>query len=557
MYDRINIYFKLCKDGKLMKDTYNTHWKFISIMMILLILVIVSFTMIFKGNNEAQPTFVVATSNNIIPKPLSYEKGEGKFILKKDASIYVKGNTEEETEEISKIAEFIRGKLKTSTGFELNIIKSDNPSAGSIYLTTIGSEEDQGNEGYKIITTPENIKIIAYKPEGLSRGIQTLRQLLPADIEKDTLVTDVEWSIPVSTINDKPEYSHRGLMIDVARHFFTVDEIKRQIDLAAQYKINRVHLHLTDDQGWRLEIKKWPDLTAIGGSTQVGDGPGGYYTQEEFKDLVKYAAERYVEIIPEIDMPGHTNAALASYGFLNPDGKKKPLYTGTSVGFSSLMTHDEKTYEFIDDVIREVSEISPSEYIHIGGDEAYSIEKEDYDYFVGRVSKIVEKYGKTPIGWDPIDTSPEINSSVVLQNWKDSNEVARKKEIQMIISIAPKAYLDMKYNESTPYGLTWAGYIPVETAYKWDPTDYAPKELILGIEAPLWTETIEDRKAMDYMIYPRLLGYAEIGWTPKEARDWIEYKSRLEKQGERMKNQGINYYNDSNIWGSNVLDFVS
>ncbi|WP_346939791.1 family 20 glycosylhydrolase [uncultured Clostridium sp.] len=541
-----------------MKDTSNTHWKFISIMMILLILVIVHFTMIFKGNNEAQSTFVVESSNSdIIPKPLSYEKGEGKFILKKDASIYVKGNTEEETEEISKIAEFIRGKLKISTGFELNIIKSDNPSAGSIYLTTIGSEKDQGNEGYKIITTPENVKIIAYKPEGLSRGVQTLRQLLPADIEKDTLVTDVEWSIPVSTINDKPEYSHRGLMIDVARHFFTVDEIKRQIDLAAQYKINKVHLHLTDDQGWRLEIKKWPDLTTIGGSTQVGGGPGGYYTQEEFEDLVKYAAERYVEIIPEIDMPGHTNAALASYGFLNPDGKRKPLYTGTSVGFSSFMTHDEKTYEFIDDVIKEVSEISPSKYIHIGGDEAYSTKKEDYDYFVGRVSKIVEKYGKTPIGWDPIDTSPEINSSGVLQNWKDSNEAARKKGMQMIISIVPKAYLDMKYNESTPYGLTWAGYIPVETAYKWDPTDYAPKELILGIEAPLWTETIEDRKAMDYMIYPRLLGYAEIGWTPKEARDWIEYKSRLENQGERMKNQGINYYNDSSVWESNVLDYVS
>ncbi|WP_346916525.1 family 20 glycosylhydrolase [Clostridium sp.] len=534
-----------------MKDISNTHWKFISIIMILLILVMVYFTMIFKGNNEAQPTFVVESSNNdIIPKPLSYEKGEGKFILKKDASIYVKGNTEEETEEISKIAEFIRGKLKTSTGFELNIIKSDNAPAGSIYLTTIGSEKDQGNEGYKIITTPKNVKIIAYKPEGLSRGVQTLRQLLPADIEKDTLITDVEWSIQVSTINDKPEYSHRGLMIDVARHFFTVDEIKRQIDLAAQYKINRVHLHLTDDQGWRLEIKKWPDLTSIGGSTQVGGGPGGYYTQEEFKDIVKFAAERYVGIIPEIDMPGHTNAALASYGFLNPDGKKKPLYTGTSVGFSSLMTHDEKTYEFIDDVIREVSEISPSKYIHIGGDEAYSTKKEDYDYFVGRVSRIVEKYGKTPIGWDPIDTSPEINSSVVLQNWKDSNEAARKKEMQMIISIAPKAYLDMKYNESTPYGVNWAGYIPVETAYKWDPTDYAPKELVLGIESPLWTETIDNTKAMDYMIYPRLLGYAEIGWTPKEARDWIEYRSRLANQGERMKNQGINYYNDSSIWRS-------
>ncbi|MEW8995051.1 family 20 glycosylhydrolase [Clostridium sp.] len=534
-----------------MKDTSNTHWKFISIMMILLILVIVHFTMIFKVNNETQQTFAVESSANIIiPKPLSYEKGEGKFILKKDASIYVKGNTEEETEEISKIAEFIRGKLKTSTGFELNIIKSDNPSAGSIYLTTIGSEKDQGNEGYKIITTPENVKIIAYKPEGVSRGVQTLRQLLPADIEKDTLVTDVEWSIPVSTINDKPEYSHRGLMIDVARHFFTVDEIKRQIDLAAQYKVNKIHLHLTNDQGWRIEIKKWPDLTTIGGSTQVGGGPGGYYTQEEFKDIAKFAAERYVEIIPEFDMPGHSNAALASYGFLNPDGKKKPLYTGTSVGFSSLMTHDEKTYEFIDDVIREISEISPSKYIHIGGDEADNTEKEDYDYFVGRVSKIVQKYGKTPIGWDPIDTSPEIDSSVVLQNWKDSNEAARKKEMQIIISIASKAYLDMKYNESTPYGLNWAGYIPVETAYKWDPTDYAPKELILGIEAPLWTETINNTKAMDYMIYPRLLGHAEIGWTPKEARDWIEYKSRLEKQGERMKNQGINYHRNSSVWRS-------
>lgn len=545
MPNEINIYFKIRKDGELMKNTSITHWKFTSIIMILIMLVIISFTTIFKGNNGVQPASAVESSNNdIIPKPLIYKKGEGKFILKKDASIYVKGNNEEETEEISKIAEFIKEKLKTSTGFELNIIKADSVPAGSIYLTTIGSEEDKGNEGYKMITTPENVKIIAYTPEGISRGVQTLRQLLPADIEKDTVVTDVEWSIPVSTIDDKPEYAYRGLMLDVARHFFTVDEVKRQIDHAAQYKINRVHLHLSDDQGWRLEIKKWPDLTAIGGSTEAGGGPGGYYTQEEFKDLVKYAAQRYVEIIPEFDMPGHSNAALASYGFLNEDGKKKPLYTGTEVGFSSFMTHDEKTYEFIDDVIREVSEISPSKYIHIGGDEAMSTKKADYDYFVGRVSKIVEKYGKTPVGWDPIDTSSEIDSSVILQNWKDSNQAAREKNMHMIISIAKKAYLDMKYDESTPYGLNWAGYIPVESAYKWDPTDYAPKKLVLGIEAPLWTETISDVKVMDYMIYPRLLGYAEIGWTPKEGRDWTEYKSRLESQGERMKNQGINYYNE-------------
>ncbi|NFL85776.1 beta-N-acetylhexosaminidase [Clostridium botulinum] len=541
--------FKICKDGEKMKSTSNKQWKLIVTMVLMLILVSVSIEMIFKGNNQSKAIFAAENSNNdIIPKPLSYKVGEGNFIITKDTSIYVKGNTKEETEEISKIAEFIREKLRASTGFELNIIQGKKGKSGSIYLTTIGSKESQGNEGYEIVTTPKNVKIVAYKAEGISRGVQTLRQLLPPDIEKNTIANDVEWNIPVSIINDEPEYNYRGLMIDVARHFFTIDEVKRQIDYAAQYKINRVHLHLSDDQGWRLEIKKYPDLTIIGGSTEVGGGKGGYYTQEEFKELVKYAAERYVEIIPEFDMPGHSNAALASYGFLNKDGKRRPLYTGTEVGFSSFMAHSEETYEFIEDVIKEVSKISPSKYIHIGGDEANSTKKEDYDYFVGKVSKMAEKYGKTPIGWDPIDTSPEINSSVILQNWKDSNEAARKKEMKMVISIAQKAYLDMKYNDNTPYGLTWAGYIPVETAYKWDPTDYAPKELVLGIEAPLWTETISDTKAMDYMIYPRLLGYAEIGWTPKENRDWNQYKNRLKKQGERMKNQGINYYKDSSIW---------
>lgn len=532
-----------------MKKKHNKSFKSLSLIMLAILILTFYSISLFRDKEEVQSVFVAETSDNdIIPKPLRYEKGTGKFLLTKDSSIYVKGNNEAETEELSRIAELLKEKLKPSTGFELNIIRGEKPAVSSIYLTTIGGEEAQGNEGYKMITTSENVKIIAYKPEGVFRGVQTLKQLLPTDIVKSTLVTNVEWSIPVSTINDKPEYQYRGLMIDVARHFFTEDEIKRQIDYAAQYKINRVHLHLTDDQGWRIEIKKYPDLTLIGGSTEVGGGPGGYYTQDQFKSIVKYAADRYIEIIPEVDMPGHSNAALASYGFLNPDGKRKPLYTGTDVGFSSFMTHSEKTYEFISDVIKEISEISPSKYFHIGGDEAESTKKADYDYFVGRVAKIVESYGKTPIGWDPIDTAPEINSSVVLQNWKDSNEAAREKKMKMIISIASKAYLDMKYNESTPYGLDWAGYIPIETAYKWDPTEYAPRDLILGLEAPLWTETISTVEQMDFMIYPRLLGYAEIGWTPKELRNWDEYKIRLEKQGERLSNQGINYYRDSGIW---------
>ncbi len=544
------IKLNICKDGELMRGIYKKYWKALTLGGIISAIVLGGMVMKDKKNNEPiAPIIAIGDSNNIIiPQPLVYKEEQGNFTLTKDTSIYVKGKDEKDTEEIAKIGEFIKEKLGTATGFELKVIKEDKVPKGSIYLTTIGGEESQGDEGYKMFTTSEGIKIVAYKPQGISRGAQSLRQIFPADIEKNVIVTEVKWTAPASTIEDKPEYSYRGLMIDVARHFFTVDDIKRQIDLAAQYKINKIHLHLTDDQGWRIEIKKWPDLTTIGGSTQVGGGPGGYYTQEQFKDIVKYAADQYVEIIPEIDMPGHSNAALASYGFLNPDGKKKPLYTGTSVGFSSFMTDNEKTYEFLDDVIREISAISPSRYFHIGGDEADSTKKSDYDYFVGRISKIVQKYGKTPIGWDPIDTAPEINSSVILQNWKDSNEAARRKNMNMVISIAQKAYLDMKYNKETPYGLTWAGYIPVETAYNWDPTDYAPKDLVLGVEAPLWTETISNTKAMDYMIYPRLPGYAEIGWLPKNSRNWLEYRTRLRRQGERMTNEGINYYRDSSIW---------
>lgn len=522
--------------------------KWVIFVIVAIITLITSLISIINKKSLEVSGEIKTIKNAIIPRPLTYKENEGEFILNKDTAILVKGNNDEETEEIINIAEYLKEKLNPATGYDFNINSNENPKQNYIYLTTLKSESTLGEEGYNITTTSDGIKIVANKPVGLFRGIQTLRQLLPPEIDSINLVSDINWGIKNSTIYDKPEYSYRGLMIDVARHFFSEEEIKKQIDLSAQYKINRVHLHLTDDQGWRIEIKKYPDLTLIGGSTEVGGGKGGYYTQEQFKNIVKYAADRYIEIIPEVDMPGHTNAALASYGFLNPDGKRKHLYTGIDVGFSTLMTDSEKTYEFIEDVIKEISEISPSKYFHMGGDEAESTKKEDYDYFVGRVSKIVEKYGKTPIGWDPIDTAPEINYSVILQNWKDSNEAARKKNMKMIISIASKTYLDMKYNENTPYGLNWAGYIPIETAYNWDPTDFAPKNLILGIEAPLWTETIDNVEQMEYMIYPRLLGYAEIGWTPKNLRNLEEYKLRLEKQGKRLTEEGVNYYRDNSIW---------
>ncbi|WP_297632062.1 family 20 glycosylhydrolase [uncultured Clostridium sp.] len=478
----------------------------------------------------------------IIPKPLECEKGVGEFIVNEETSIYVQGKNKEETDELYNIGVLLQEKIYKGTGYNLNIIKWAKPSSGSIFLTTLDGRIGLGYEGYNLKVLEDSVHINGLKPEGVYRGIQTLIQLLPPEIEGIKESKNIKWNIPVLSIMDKPEYEYRGFMIDVARHFFSVEEIKRQIDIASSYKINKLHLHLSDDRGFRLQIKKWPKLASIGGQTEVGGGKGGYYTQEQFRDIVLYAKERYVEIIPEFDMPGHTNAMLASYEFLNPNGRRKESYTGTKVGFSSLMCRSEATYTIIEDIIKEVAEISPSKYIHIGGDEANATSKEDYSYFIDRVSKIVLKYGKIPIGWDPVDTVTQLKTPIILQNWKDSNEDAKKKGMKMIISRANKAYLDMKYDRETPYGTEWAGYNSIENAYNWDPTDFGPKTLLLGLEAPLWTETITNFEELDYMIYPRLLGYAEIGWTPKEMRSFGEYKKRLEIHKRRLDLKGVNYY---------------
>jgi len=249
-------------------------------------------------------------------------------------------------------------------------------------------DKELGEEGYELNITEEMVELKANKPAGIFYGIQTIRQLLPARVESGN-TEQGPWKLPTGTIRDYPVYGYRGAMLDVARHFFSVDEVKTYIDRLALYKMNVLHLHLSDDQGWRIEIKSWPKLTEFGGKTEVGGGIGGFYTQEEYKDIVKYAQDRFITIIPEIDMPGHTNAALASYPELNVPGKKAELYTGVEVGFSTLDTHKELTYKFVNDVFRELAAITPGPYIHIGGDESHSTPIEDYIPFVNRVQDIV------------------------------------------------------------------------------------------------------------------------------------------------------------------------
>jgi hexosaminidase len=503
---------------------------------------------------------------SIIPQPVSLVASGNVFELNKKTAIYVKGS-----KEWLAVVKSLAEKLRPATGFDLKIEEASEQPEDGIYFTS-ANNSSLGNEGYELTITQDLIIISANQPEGAFRAIQTIRQLLPTNIELATKQND-SWDVPTGTIKDYPTYSYRGTMLDVARHFFSVEDVKLYIDQIALYKINVLHLHLSDDQGWRIEIKSWPNLTTIGGSTEVGGGKGGFYTQEQYKELVAYAQTRYITVIPEIDLPGHINSALASYGELNGgiivpvegrveinkptidllNGKSKPtpLYTGTQVGWSTLRLDKPATFQFVQDVIKEICAITPGPYFHIGGDEAWATKKEDYITFINRFREIVKANGKTMIGWEEI-AQAEINKDAITQHWHSPKYplLAIEKGSKLIMSPAHRAYLDMQYDSTSKFGLHWAAYIEVDSAYDWNPATLVngiAKENILGIEAPLWSETIATMDELEYLAYPRLLGYAEIGWSPDTNRNWDEYKIRLSKHAARMKAMGIDFYRSKKV----------
>ncbi|CAM5238743.1 hypothetical protein STENM223S_00363 [Streptomyces tendae] len=291
---------------------------------------------------------------------------------------------------------------------------------------------------------------------------------------------------------------------------------------------------------------------------QVGGGPGGYYTKADYTEIVRYAASRHLEVIPEIDMPGHTNAALASYAELNCDGVAPPLYTGTKVGFSSLCVGKDLTYDFVDDVLGELAALTPGRYLHIGGDEAHSTPHADYVTFMQRVQPIVAKYGKTVVGWHQLAGAGPAEGALVQYWGLDRTGAAEKAQVAeaarngtgLILSPADRAYLDMKYTKDTPLGLSWAGYVEVQRSYDWDPAAYlpgAPAEAVRGVEAPLWTETLSDPDQLEFMAFPRLPGVAELGWSPASTHDWETYKVRVAAQAPRWEAAGVNYYSSPQV----------
>lgn len=414
--------------------------------------------------------------------------------------------------------------------------------ARSIHLRVNPAQGGIGVEGYELSVASDSIRVTARTPAGLFYGIQTIRQLLPASVEHPAALGR-RLAVPAGRIVDAPRFEWRGMMLDVSRHFLPAGDVKRFIDLLSLYKMNRLHLHLSDDQGWRLDILSRPSLAKIGGSTQVGGGPGGFYTQDEYRDIVAYAASRFITIVPEIDMPGHTNAALASIPELNCDGVAPPLYTGIRVGFSTVCADSARIYPILEDIVREISGLTPGPYFHIGGDEVEKLTHDQYLRFVERMQVIVNRYGKRMIGWGEIAPA-QLSPTTIVQHWKrDSSDVHAARGGKVIMSPAARIYLDMKYDSTTTLGLAWAGLNGVRTAYDWDPAAYIAgvgESSVLGVEAPLWSETLTKAEDFEQLAFPRAIAVAEVGWTQAAHRGWPAFRQRLARHQPRLQALGVN-----------------
>ena len=518
-----------------MKNTNNFIFKGIHIKICLIILIV-------NCCESPQPKFTL-DEIPLIPLPRLVNKSEELLNVNKIQSIKIYDSDKI----LNPIGNHLRAFWEDHTSKELVIIHDDLDLNPTISLE-IKNDLFSNDEAYTVKIGIDKIKITGKTAEGVYRGVKTLEQVLKLNDFNDN---SNKLFLPGGEITDQPSYEYRGAMLDVSRHFFSVSDVKRYIDVLSIYKINYLHLHLSDDQGWRIEIKSWPMLTQIGGQTEVGGGKGGFYSQEDFREIVKYAKDHFITIVPEIDVPGHTNAALASYAELNCDDKVRELYTGMEVGFSSLCVQKEITYDFLDDVIREISEISPGPYFHIGGDESHVTSEQDFKSFINRVLPLIKKYNKIPMGWYEL-TKANISEQTLLQYWAKEEDFSKvnPKKSKILISAASYCYLDMKYDSITNLGLTWAGYLPIKKAYEWDPRNLVEKfdsKQIIGLEAPLWSETIENFDDISYMAFPRIIGYAEIGWTNDIQRDWKGYSNRLSFHGPLLESLKVKYYPTNEI----------
>jgi len=517
-----------------------------------------------------------------IPLPVSVAEKPGVFTLKNNFSISVSGKSDDAVN----VAKQLSAALSAATGYNGTI--KENSSGGNIQFALLSAPDNAiGNEGYKLSITPGSVKISANKPAGLFYGMQTLLQSFPKEIESKTRVAGVSWTAPCSEITDQPRFGWRGLMFDVSRHFFTKAEVKQFIDDMVKYKFNLLHWHLTDDEGWRVEIKSLPKLTEVGAWRVKREGKwantgnpfpnepnsyGGFYTQDDIKEVIQYAKERFVTILPEVDVPGHSLAALASYPELSCTPGPYNVSSGApfmnwfkggheGIIDNTLCPANEKVYEFLDKVFTEIAQLFPFEYIHMGGDEtaknfwAKSEQIKDLmkrenlkdlnevqSYFVKRVEKIVTAKGKKLIGWDEI-LEGGLAPSASVMSWRGMKGgiAAAGMGHQVVMSPTDFVYLDYYQGEQSVEPPVYAG-LRLNKTYQFEPVpEGVDPKLILGGQANLWTEQIQRFRTVQYMLWPRALAVAESVWSPKEKKNWNDFTDRVELQFERMDIAQIRY----------------
>ena len=492
----------------------------------------------------------------LVPRPSKVDVNTGVFLLTENTVIVADSLSSEER----RIAHYLADVLDRPTGFKLKVKTDEQPSAeSSIILTTKDTQKSLGNEGYEMMIEPQKIVIRAAKPAGLFYGVQTLRQLFPPEIIGNKLSSrNTGWPAPCVHIQDSPRYQWRGMLLDVGRHFMPVDGVKRYIDLLALHKMNVLHWHLTEDQGWRIEIKKYPKLTEIGAwrTEENGDRYGGFYTQEQIRDIVKYARDRYITIVPEIEMPGHSLGALASYPELSCTGGPFTVSNHWGVFPDVYCAGNEGTFKFLEDVLTEVMGLFPGKFIHIGGDECpkdrwrvcpkcqariksenLKDEFELQSYFIKRIDKFLTSKGKRLIGWDEI-LEGGLAPNAAVMSWRgiEGGIAAANTGHDVVMTPTSHCYLD--------YGQT--GYETLRNVYSFEPT---PAELngalakhVLGAQGNVWTESIPNQDRADYQIFPRLCALSEVVWSPKEIRNWDDFQARMKVHYIRLDQLQVKYY---------------
>jgi len=541
------------------------------------ILLVVISILLFMNINNCKSISSKNMLKELIPYPAKVKIEDGRFTFDNNCQIIVKNNDHE----LKKNAVYLREKINIFTGFKLSIVPN-NPlrnQKNSISLI-LDEHTELGNEGYRLNINKNGIKIIGSKPAGIFYGVQSLISFLPIP-DKGKLNSNNREKVFINAVSiiDKPRYKWRGMMLDTCRHFMPVKFIKKFIDSMAMHKMNRFHWHLTEDQGWRIEIKKYPLLTKIGAwrpETIAGhyrdkprkfDGKkhGGFYSKEDIRKIVEYAKERYITIIPEIEMPGHSGAAIASYPELSCTGGPFEVKKVWGIYEDVYCAGKESTFEFLENVLLEVIELFPSEYIHIGGDECpksiwkecvlcqarikkegLKDEHELQSYFIKRIEKFLTSKGKKLIGWDEI-LEGGLPPEATVMSWRGTagGIKAAEQGHNVIMSPTSHCYFDYYQGQKENEPIAIGGYLPLEKVYSFDPT---PKKLseekkkhILGGQANLWTEYVKTPKKAEYMLFPRMDAIAEVLWTKKENKNWKNFKIRLKKQLRKYEFLKINY----------------